>query len=251
MKAYLLVPRKEDDISGYETYCPKEKFIIKSLLYVVLLKKSFMNKHLYIFLVFLCPLFVNTLKSQDLNSIPPIPPKVGDCLADGVVFYIFQPGDAGYIAGETHGLVVSLDQCIERLGCYGTDLPTVPNVTSGPTDPETAVGARIGDGKTNTDGMVQDCPEGKAAIWCRNKGPEWFLPSRDELNELYKWYAKDKRGNRKLMENCGGIRIKEDWHWSSSELRPRESWGQFFTSGGQVYGVNTKTGGVIRAVRAF
>jgi hypothetical protein len=210
-----------------------------------------MKKHQYIFLVFLCLLFVATLKSQVPIASTPVSPKVGDCLADGVVFYIFQPGDAGYVNGETHGLVVSLDQSLERWGCYGTDLTAVPNVLSGPTDLETAVGSRIGDGKTNTYGIVQDCPNGNTADWFQNKGPEWFLPSRGELNELYKWYVKDKPGNNNLMVKCGGDELATDWHWSSSDLNEKHAWGQYFSSGGEIYGVHKKTGGVLRAVRTF
>ena len=210
-----------------------------------------MKKHIYVFLVFLFPLFVNTQKSQVLISSPSDSPVVGDCLADGVVFYIFKPGDAGYVEGETHGLVVSLDQGEARWGCNGTDLPAVPNVRSGPADLDTIVGARIGDGETNTDGMVQDCPNGNAGDWCRDKGPEWFLPSRGELNELYKWYSKDKAGNNKLIVNCGGVKIANDWHWSSSDLRESDAWGQFFSTGGEVYGIYKKTGGILRAVRKF
>jgi len=210
-----------------------------------------MKNHLCIFIVILWPLLVKTINYQAHIAGPPDPPQIGDCLDDGVIFYIFQAGDVGYIEGETHGLVVSFDQGSRAWGCNGTDLPAVPKVNSGHTHPETKVGARIGDGEINTNGMMQDCPDDNAAAWCRDKGPEWFLPSRGELNELYKWYAKDKRGNKKLMENCGGVGIKEDWHWSSSELRENDAWGQFFSTGGEVYGTYKKPKGIVRAVRTF
>lgn len=212
-----------------------------------------MNKLIYNFLVFLCLLFVNTLNSQVLTSSPPVPPVVGDCLADGVVFYIFQPGDAGYVDGETHGLVVSLDQGLERWGCFGTDLPSVPSVSlsASPTDQETVVGARIGDGETNTNEIVQDCPNGNAADWCLDKGPEWFLPSRGELNELYKWYAKDTLGNNNLMVNCGGVGIATDWHWSSTEGGNYSAWLQNFKVGIQILFNKFKKLNYVRAVRAF
>ena len=36
----------------------------------------------------------------------PVPPKVGDTYQGGIIFYIFTSG-AGYVAGETHGLIAS------------------------------------------------------------------------------------------------------------------------------------------------
>jgi hypothetical protein len=177
-------------------------------------------------------------------------PVVGDSLAGGVVFYIFQPGDAGYVVGETHGLIVSLDEGDGQWGCYATDLPSVPNVTANPTDPETVEGARIGDGETNTDGIGQDCPSGYAADWCRDKGPEWFLPSRDELNELYKWYETDKPGNNNILLSYGGVGFAADYYWSSTEYDYFYAWGQLFINGSQL-DVYKDGSHFVRAVRAF
>ncbi|MFT6338199.1 MAG: hypothetical protein ACI86M_003054 [Saprospiraceae bacterium] len=180
------------------------------------------------------------------------PPVVGDCLVDGVVFYILQPGDADYIAGFTHGLVVSLDEGFGDWGCFETDLTNVPNVTSSPTDPETAFGASIGHGDwLNTDGIVEECPSGYAADWCRGKGPEWFLPSRGELNELYKWYSTDKPGNNNLIVNCGGVGFASDSYWSSTEFDGGDAWDQDFFSGNQNPFLKDYIIGNVRAVRAF
>jgi hypothetical protein len=280
-----------------------------------------MKKHLYFLIIFLCPLFVNTLNSQVLVSnttgVPdstamlevksttkgflpprvteaqrdaiinptagliiycsdclemqmyndtawtnmiglpvssPPPPEVGDCLADGVVFYLFQSGDAGYVVGETHGLVVSLDEGNGVWGCYPSGLPSVPNVNSDPTNPETVIGARIGDGETNTDAILNDCPSGYASDWCRDKGPEWFLPSRGELNELYTWYATDKPGNDNLIVNCGGVGFAASWYWSSSEYDDGDdadiAWIHYFVDGDQSVAFKYANYNV-RAFRAF
>lgn len=276
-----------------------------------------MKKHPYIFLGFLCLLFINTLESQVLIStttgvsdstamlevqstnkglLPPrmtevqrdaiinptsglmiyctdclemqmyndtawtnmigfpassAPPLViGDCLVDGVVFYVFQSGDIGYVAGENHGLIVSLDESTGEWGCYPIDLTSVPNVTSSPNDPETAAGARIGEGETNTNSIAIDCLSGSAAEWCRSKGTEWFLPSRGELNELYKWYDTDKVGNDNLILNCGGVGFAAVRYWSSTERVTLNAWRQDFNDGSQV--PNGKDNEYnIRAVRTF
>ena len=67
-------------------------------------------------------------------------------------------------------------------GCYGTDLPNVPNVTS---DPPIGLGAEIGDGFNNTNDILQDCPTAPAALAARSLGAQWFLPSAKELNQMY------------------------------------------------------------------
>ena len=45
--------------------------------------------------------------SSASNSIT-TPPQVGDFYQGGVVFYIFESGDTGYVSGETHGLIAAV-----------------------------------------------------------------------------------------------------------------------------------------------
>ncbi len=68
---------------------------------------------------------------------------------------------------------------------------------------------------------------------------EWFLPSKDELNLLYK-----NLGTRILAT------ATEVWHWSSSQYNDISAWGQRFSYGGQVDGGKRCTDSV-RAIRAF
>ena len=46
--------------------------------------------------------------SDASNSVVPVVPEVGSFYGGGVVFYIFENGDTGYVAGETHGLIAAV-----------------------------------------------------------------------------------------------------------------------------------------------
>jgi TolB-like protein len=71
---------------------------------------------------------------------------------------------------------------------------------------------------------------------------DWFLPSNDELDLMYK--------NLK-QKGLGGF--SNDWYWSSSQYDENRTWGQHFSNGTQRvdfnYGKNTTF--LVRAVRAF
>ena len=116
------------------------------------------------------------------------PPVVGDFHEGGVVFYLFQNGDDGYVAGETHGLIAAPRNQSSGIvwGCHGTDIAALPNVTSGPSGD----GHVIGYGTTNTAGIVAtSCANPSAAKLCAdlnlNGFDDWFLPSTKELNKMH------------------------------------------------------------------
>jgi len=102
----------------------------------------------------------------------------------------------------------------------------------------------IGEGKRNTEFIISELNKrgetGKAAQLCRaytlNGYNDWFLPSRDELNELYK--QKSHLG------------ITSGYFWSSSQYSTDDAWFQYFANGSQYY--RSKYGsGYVRAIRAF
>lgn len=116
------------------------------------------------------------------TASPYIPPQVGDFTEGGVVFYIFQNGDPGYVAGETHGLVCTIQDQSTSTWWNGSYTTTGATATG------------IGMGQTNTTAIISNQGTGTyAASICDNYSVtigsttynDWFLPSEDELNLMY------------------------------------------------------------------
>ncbi len=167
---------------------------------------------------------------------PPAPPVVGDSYGGGIVAYIFESGDPGYVMGETHGLIASTADLSTGIQWYnGTWITT------------NATGTALGTGSANTDAIITvqgPTSTDYAAGLCRAYSAtgdgglnDWYLPSKDELNKL--------RINRWTI---GGFATES--YWSSSEVSQNNAWGQYFVTGNQNSYAKNNTFHV-RAVRAF
>ena len=177
-------------------------------------------------------IYKQSINTTDLDSISfRRPVAVGQFYQGGVIAYIFHVGDPGYIAGQTHGLIVATSN-----QKYETKWWNGKYTNTG------ATGGSIGTGSNNTNLIIASQGFGYyAAILCRNYNgggyTDWYLPSKDELNKLYL-----------NKSEIGGF--LNSTYWSSTEAGINLAWCQNFNDGSTSY-YSKPMSYAVRAVRSF
>ena len=102
-------------------------------------------------------------------------------------------------------------------------------------------------------GWVEKYPAFK---WCdeytdRADNSEWYLPAKDELEQLYSVKEAVNAAIEKITAGDDTVtKLGTDWFWSSSQGDNGDAWGQSFSDGSQDDYLKNNTHSV-RAVRAF
>lgn len=164
--------------------------------------------------------------------------KIGDVVQGGMVFWVDETGE--------HGLVSSLVDLESSIGDFLHQWSTEFEVTG-------ATGDGIGAGAMNTMLAIsaQRGDTDSAARLCADlvEGGygDWYLPSKEELNEMY---LKIGQGAAAPNTNIGGFSNSLSFYTSSTESSSISIWRQNFNGGLQV-GDNKLSTRRVRAIRAF
>ncbi|MDE1047403.1 MAG: DUF1566 domain-containing protein [Candidatus Nanopelagicales bacterium] len=123
-----------------------------------------------------------------------------------------------------------------------------------------AVGTAIGTGSANTTAMQAVCTSGaaiSARAYAGGGQSDWFLPSKDELNEMCKYSRNPTTppspcaGGQDGAFAAGAFGFPSQFYFSSSQFDATNAWDQSFFSGSQGGILKSTLTSRVRPVRAF
>jgi hypothetical protein len=171
---------------------------------------------------------------------------------DGTCWMYFDGTKAIYVGDYVYGgIVIWLDGSGGGMVCTAYDLSTVAEWGCEGTILSGCAGTAIGTGEQNTIDILAGCTIADiAADLCNdlslNGYTDWFLPSKDELNEMY---TNKTVINATAVAIGGTAFLSSPNYWSSTQYNSL-AWAQDFGTGTQ-YGTYKSYGGCVRAVRSF
>ena len=158
---------------------------------------------------------IGTTYGPTINfTTPAIPLSVGTNYQGGIIFYIFQSNDPGYVAGQTHGLIAATANQGNVTWHNGSAINTGATSTS------------IGSGLANTISIINyqgtgiSHAAGLARAYRGGGYSDWYLPSLDELNVMFV--------NRNII---GGFIASDYWSSSESLISIIRAWEVDFNTG--------------------
>lgn len=148
----------------------------------------------------------------------------------------YQGGIIAYLDGTGHGFVAATSDTSNIRWSNGSAVDTEAHATA------------IGTGLANTNTIITvqgavatSYAAGLARAYAGGGYSDWYLPSKDELAQLY--------ANRVAV---GIISYTENYYWSSSEYNTTDAWYQRFDGGSVNYTTKSSTDTLhLRAIRSF